>query len=272
VQIPLVVSGVDLYGRSFTEPAQTIVIARYGAKIICRRKLAPQLEITVHSLMTDEDAEARVVGCISEDPVGVYYGIELLEADATIWGIEFPPFDPNDTAVGRVLLECIACRRREITRLNEFEAEVLSRSLTLWRQCKRCADLTLWKETWLQANEDLPEPDKAPASKPEPPKRTRNDRLHPRLEIQMEALIRDPLACEEMVKTLDVSRGGFRFKSRKYYAADWSIEVALPASLGGANIFSAAKVKYILETPGEDEKTYGVAYTLQEDISAESGR
>ncbi len=270
VQIPLVVSGVDVFGNTFTEPAQTIIIARYGAKILLRRKLAPQLDISVHSLMTDEEAEARVIGCIREDVSGAHYGIELLTGDANmIWGIEFPPYEHKDSAVGRVLLECVPCKRREIAMLNELEAEVLERSRSVWRVCKRCTEFTLWKEAWLNAHEDLPGPDEAPASKPEPPKRTRDDRQHHRLEIQMEALLRDPHAWEEVVKTEDVSRGGFRFKSRKHYGVDWSIEVALPRSPGGANIFTAAKIKFVLETPGEEEKTYGAAYTPWQNVWAD---
>jgi len=264
-QLPLVVSGVDVLGETFTDPAQTIVIARYGAKILCRRKLAPQLELSVHSLMTNEEAEARVVGCVLEDAKGAQYGIELLDPEANIWGVEFPPYDPNDSAIGRVLLECVRCKRREVVKLNELEAEVLERSHSLWRECKRCAEASLWKEAWLKAHEELPEPDDAPADKLEPPRRTRDDRRYGRLEIQMEALIRDPQAWEEVVKTMDVSRGGFRFKSRKHYALDWSVEVALPRSTGGANIFSAAKIKFVGDSPGEEEKIYGVAYTPWQD-------
>jgi hypothetical protein len=273
VQIPLVVSGVDVFGNTFTEPAQTIIIARYGAKILLRRKLAPQINISVHSLMTDEEAEARVIGCIREDASVAHYGIELLTADASIiWGIEFPPYEPKDSAVGRVLLECVQCKRREIVVLNELETEVLNRSRSVWRHCKRCTEFTLWKEAWLTAQEELPEPDEASASKPEPPKRTRDDRQHHRLEIQMEALILDPQAWEEVVKTQDVSRGGFRFKSRKHYGVDWCIEVALPRSPGGANIFTAAKIKFVHETPGEEEKTYGAAYTPWQNAWADQRR
>jgi hypothetical protein len=271
-QIPLVISGVDVMGETFTDPAQAVVIARYGAKILTRRKLAPQLEISVHSLMSNESADARVVGCVLEDPSGAQYGIEFLDPDANIWGIEFPSYDPNESAVGRVLLECVRCKRREIVKLNELQAEVLERSRSLWRGCKRCAETTLWKEAWLKAHEDLPAAEEAPTKKPEPPKRTHDDRKHARLEIAMEALIRDPQTWEEVVKTMDVSRGGFRFKSRKHYALDWNIEVALPRSMAGANIYSAAKIKFVGENPGEEEKTYGVAYTPFQDAWSDRWR
>lgn len=266
VQLPIVISGVDVLGETFVESGRTIVIARYGAKILCQRKLAPQLEVVIHCLMTNEDAEARVVGRVREDATGTYYGIALLDPETNLWGVEFPPIEESEKAVGRVLVECIRCNRRELVYLNEFEAEVLERSRTLWRGCKRCGEASLWKETWLKPHEELPAPEETPGPvTAAPPKRTKDDRKHARLDIRMEALLRDPQGWEEVVRTENVSRGGFRFKSPKYYSTDWTIEVALPYSHGGANIFSAAKIKYVGEEPGHPERTYGVAYTPWQD-------
>jgi hypothetical protein len=269
VHLPIVISGVDVLGETFVESARTIVIARYGAKILCQRKLAPQLEITLHCLMTNEDALARVVGRVSEDSTGTYYGLELLDPDANIWGVEFPPIEQSVQALGRVLVECIHCHRRELVYLNEFEAEVLERSHTLWRDCRRCGEPSLWKETWLKAHEELPDVVMPAAAAPTPPKRTKDDRKHTRLELKMEALVRDPQGWEEVVKTENISRGGFRFKSSRHYDLDWTIEVALPRSPGGANIFSAAKVKFAGDDPESNLKIYGVAYTPWQDAWAE---
>jgi hypothetical protein len=219
--------------------------------------------------MTNEDAEARVVGRVSENPTGTFYGIELLDQEMNFWGVEFPPIELSEKAMGRVLVECVHCHRRELVYLNEFEAEVLERNRTLWRECKRCGEASLWKETWLKSDEELPQTDEAAAAAAAPPKRTKDDRKHARLELKMEALVRDPQGWEEVVRTENMSRGGFRFKSPKHYAMDWTIEVALPHSAGGANIFSAAKVKFTADEPGTDLKTYGVAYTPWQDSWAE---
>ncbi len=266
VQLPIVVSGVDVMGGDFAESGRTIVIARYGAKILCKRKLTPQLEVSIHCLMSGEEVAARVVGFVREDSEGIYYGLELLDQDINLWGVEFPPIEESEAAVGRILVECIRCRRREIAYLNEFEAEVLERSHSLWRQCKRCGEASLWKETWLKANEELPKEEGAEAAaSPSPPKRTRDDRKYARLELKMEAMLRDPQGWEEVVITENISRGGFRFRSPKHYASDWTIEVALPYSRGGANIFSAAKIKHIEGQPGQGKCVYGVAYTAWQD-------
>jgi hypothetical protein len=205
------------------------------------------------------------VGRVREGPEGIYYGIELLDQDSDLWGVVFPPIEESESAIGRVLLECVRCHRRELVYLNEFEAEVLEQSGSLWRDCRRCAETSLWRETWLKANEELPgEVERSPSSAP-PSRKTRDDRKHARLELQMEALIRDPQGWEEVVKTENVSRGGFRFASKRRYAGDWLLEVALPYSRGGANIFSAAKVKYTSEESAAGTRVYGVAYAAWQD-------
>jgi len=267
VQLPIIISGTDVTAKDFSEAGRTIVIARYGAKILCQRKLSPQLEIVIHCLMTREDAQARVVGQVRESPEGIYYGVELLEPNSDLWGVDFPPIEQSESAIGRVLVECTQCRRRELAYLNEFEAEVLERSRSLWRYCKRCSDTNLWKETWIRGDEELPreEATSAQPAAPPPPKRTSDHRKHSRLDLQMEALIRDPQGWEEVVTSMNISRGGLRFMSKKHYAEDWTIEVALPYSRGGANIFSAAKIKYIGEATEEGQRVYGVAYTPWQD-------
>lgn len=267
VQLPIIISGTDVMGKDFVEAARTVLIARYGAKILCQRKLSPQLEIIIHCLMTSEDAHARVVGQVRESAEGIYYGVELLDQDVDLWGVEFPPIELSASAIGRVLVECAPCHRRELAYLNEFEAEVLERSRSLWRHCKRCGETSLWKETWLRPDEELPKEEAVPAqgTSPAPPKRTSDDRKHTRLDLQMEALIRDPQGWEEVVTSENISRGGLRFKSKKHYAEDWTIEVALPYSRGGANIFSAAQIKHIGKVEEEGQNIYGVAYTPWQD-------
>lgn len=93
-----------------------------------------------------------------------------------------------------------------------------------------------------------------------PPKRTRNDRKHRRLDLKADVCIRHPQYGEEVVQTVNVSRGGFRFKSKRHYREDWVIEAALPYQRGGANIFAAAKIVHAGEEPSAGVNVFGVAY------------
>jgi len=263
IELPIVVTGSDAMGSGFLEQGITAVIGRHGAKILLQRKLAPHQEINVRCLNTSKESDARIIGQVGGTLDGFfYYGVELLDSDTNIWDIEFPPVDESEVAVGRVLLECIRCHSRELVYLHEIEAEVFEVNRSLSRSCRKCADLSVWRDTHLRADEELPQAAPEPTVMPPspPPKRTRNDRKHLRLDLKVEVCIRYPQYGEEVAQTVNVSRGGFRFKSKKHYREGWVIEAALPYQRGGANIFAAARIVYAGEAPSERVNVYGVAY------------
>jgi len=65
---------------------------------------------------------------------------------------------------------------------------------------------------------------------------------------------------EEVVSTEDVSRGGFRFISRKDYPLGTVIDAALPYSPGAANIFMPAKIVQKEAGDSEGMFAHGAAY------------
>jgi len=262
IELPIVATGTDCMGDMFLEQSNTAVVGRHGAKILLKRKLVPHQEINVRCHATGLESDVRIVGQIGSTPEGTYcYGVALLDPDIDLWGIEFPPPGEADGAVGRVLLECVRCHTRQLVYLYEFEAEVLEANHYLSRHCRKCVDTSVWKETTLQPGEELPPEAEAVLEPfPPPPKRTQNDRKHVRLDLKVNVCIRHPMYGEEVVVTENVSRGGFRFRSKRHYAEGWLIEVALPYSPGGANIFAAARVMYAVELGTSSESVYGVAY------------
>jgi hypothetical protein len=262
IELPIVVTGADCMGDMFLEQSNTTVVGRHGAKIALTRKLGPDQEVNVRCHATGRESAARVVGQIGTSPEGTfYYGVALLDPDIDLWGIEFPPAEEGEGAVGRVLLECVRCHTRELVYLHEFEAEVLETNRYLSRHCRKCVDTSVWRETTLSAGEELPGEAKAVLEPfAPPPKRTKNDRKHVRLDLKVNVCIRDPQYGEEVVVTENVSRGGFRFRSKKHYAEGWLFEVALPYTPGGPNIFAAARIMYTEELGMSGESVYGVAY------------
>jgi len=262
IELPIVVTGADCMGDTFLEQSHTAIVGRHGAKIVLQRKLGPDQEINIRCHATGREADARVVGQIGTSPEGAfYYGVSLLDPSIDLWGIEFPETGEGEAAVGRVLLECVRCHSRELVYLYEFEAEVLEANRYLSRHCKKCVDTSVWRETVLQPGEESPaEVTVEPTPVAVSAKRTKNDRKHVRLELKVNVCIRDPQYGEEVVVTDNVSRGGFRFRSKKHYAEGWLIEVALPYSPGGANIFAPARIMYAEELGTSGESVYGVAY------------
>ena len=60
------VVGSDLDGQQYMERTHTLSITRDGATILLANKLAPESELLVRNLQTDEEAIVRVVGPIGK--------------------------------------------------------------------------------------------------------------------------------------------------------------------------------------------------------------
>jgi hypothetical protein len=251
-QLVIEIAGEDGLGRAFVEEARTAAVSRHGAMILTERKLYPNQEISIRCMATGKESNARVVGTIRRENVKSFYGVELL-GDASLWGIEFPPPVNPETTVGRILLQCGACKTQEVTYLNDFELEVLEANESLSRHCKRCGDATTWKKI----GAGVVQPPSPPLVRKGP-----EQRREPRREIRVAACVRcHQFATEDLVDTRNVSRGGLCFASMRVYAPGWDLEVAVPYSPGGGNIFLPGRIARAQYLPSEKTKLYGVAYT-----------
>lgn len=264
LRLPIEVAGTDCYNFSFADRTETLVISAHGALILLRRALVPEQELTIRFAPTHKEAGVRVVGQIGDTPEGACYGVEFLDPKADVWEIEFPPLAKSEDAVARVLLECERCHMREVVYLNELEVEVFQVNRRLSRTCKRCGETGHWWEpVAMGAAEKAKVADQLEAeaaAPPAPPPRTSNERKYGRVELEMVACIRHPQFGEEIVTPQNLSRGGLCFKSRKLYHAARPIDVAVPYSEGGANIFAPAKILRRIETEEEGLYIYGVEY------------
>jgi PilZ domain-containing protein len=251
-QLTIEIAGEDGLGRAFVEEARTAAVSRHGAMILTERKLSPNQELSIRCMATGKESNARVVGTIRKESVKSFYGIELRGDASSIWGIEFPPPGDPETTVGRILLQCAACKTQEVTYLNDFELEVLEANESLSRYCKRCGDATTWKKIGAGVT---PPPSPAVRKGPE-------QRREPRRDIRVAACVRCyQFGTEDLVDTRNVSRGGLCFASTRVYAPGWEVEVAVPYSPGGGNIFLPGRIARVQYLTAEKIKLYGVAYT-----------
>ncbi len=262
LRLPIQVSGTDCKHFAFADHTETLVLSAHGALILLKRDLVPEQEVSIYFAPARREVAARVVGQIGEDAEGRYYGVEFLDPEANLWEIEFPPLAKSEDAAARVLLECENCHRREVAYLNEFEAEVYEANRCIWRTCQRCGETRPW---WEVGAEDLAEYEEAAldvaeaAEAPAPARpRTRNERRHARLSLHMTACIRHPQLGDEVISTQNVSRGGLCFTSRKLYGVGSVIQVAVPYSEGGANIFAPARI--VRSQDSEGAYIYGISY------------
>jgi PilZ domain len=257
------VRGDDAAGEAFSVEAKTVLVTLHGAAIIINRDLTANQHVNIRCYGMDTEAEARIVGRIEKRPEGHLYGVQFLDAAVNPWNIKFPAGGPVAEAVGRLLLECGQCHRRELVYLDEMELEVFGANQCLSRFCSGCQLLTTWKSTPQEVAEEAGGPtspvkiDSATGLVP----RTRNDRKYLRVRMKMKACIRHPELGEEVVNCEDVSKGGICFLSQKQYARDAAIEAAVPYLAGQANIFTRARIANV--RPVQDGKgftKYGVSY------------
>jgi hypothetical protein len=259
IELRIQISGVDAIGGSFAEQTQTLVVSRHGAKVISRHVLVPQQSLNLRCYRTGIETLVRVVGQIGHVEEGYYYGLEVADAQVNVWGIEFPSLRETEGAAGRVLLECVRCHAQEVVHLDVFALEVLLANQTLTRPCKQCPGLgnTLWQQAAVREGEET-----AVSKIAVMPLRTINERRDPRVALRVSVCIRHPEFGDELATTENVSRGGFRFMSRRRYPQGTIIEVALPYTPGAANIFAPAQIVYASEAPEGGLHAHGVAYKL----------
>ena len=256
IEMAITVAGNDLLGMAFMIDGKTILVSRQGANIKLARKLAPHQELSIRCIETGKEADARVLGQLGQSDDGYTYSVEFLEVGENVWGIEFPPVAEGEEAVGRVILECGGCHMREFTYLDESQLEVLESNNSLARYCKRCVDYTVWKKSTVEVGATEATPRMAPS----PPKRTENLRRENRREVKVSACVRSVEYGDDIVRSRNASRGGLCFESSRPYSKGWKIEVAIPYTKGGGNIFMAGHVVRVVKEQAGDLYVCGVAY------------
>lgn len=297
VSVPIEVSGSDATGQYFFDRTFTLVINRHGATLVLERKLMPEQNLTVRNLQNQKETEVGVVGFIARHEKGDVYGVMFINPRENIWEIDFPPLSESADAAMRLVMECIGCRKRQVSYLNELESEVFRAGGALRRRCEKCRDSTLWKESFGPEPEPEPEP-QAQASVPAPsgyaasqehivsshawdgaiksevPPPTQrpkgiNERKHVRSKMQIPVCVRrmrsgtEEWGTQEVVElTDDCSRGGFSFQTYERFEVGDDVEACMPYNASGANIFVPARIANARKQQ-DGRYRYGVGYVRQ---------
>jgi len=261
ISLAVEVSGSNPNGTRFSAPGTTLLISRHGATVQLKHTLIPDQPVVVSRPQTGKMAKARVVGSIRRQPDGEVFALELDEKDVGFWDVAFSTSAARDESVAKILLECNRCRTREVVCLNELEIEVYEANRSILLRCKHCEGASLWTLAQHDLGSGPPASATAPVAAPAAPAaRTSNDRKHIRMRVKMTACIRLIGFDDDVVAVENMSRGGLGFKSPQRYPKGSQVDVALPYSPGGANIFVPARVVFVKELPAEGVSRYGVAY------------
>lgn len=94
ISIPVVISGVDADGNTFSESVRTLVVNNHGGKIATTYHLAMGTEVSILNPALGGMAKASVVWLGEKPGPGDLHhvALQLLEPQ-NIWGIAFPPDD-----------------------------------------------------------------------------------------------------------------------------------------------------------------------------------
>jgi len=253
--LPIEVVGADLDGQQYIERTQTSLVTRDGAMILLAGKLAPDSELIVRNLQTNEEALARVVGHIRDEASGHIYGIAMVDPTVDLWRAAFSPAESRPP----IPLECSRCHTVRAFAVTEIEMEIFKSKGVLTLRCSCAGTSTIWKRTERPVSGEQRKiaPEETQKAEPiPPPQRERRGAKRSALK---------PAACvrhgdrEEIVTCDDISRGGFCFRSRKRYPEGTRIEVAVPFAPSGDNIFVPARIVYSQELSSESYRQ-GVVY------------
>ncbi len=253
LQIPVEVYGTELSGMHFLEKCITDSVSRNGASLAIGRSLAPDQEVSIKRINNNREGLARVVGQMGKSDGKLIYGVVFVDAEEDFWGISFT--ESQEPAAGKVLLECFACHRQEDAALDEMELAVFMAEGRLQRRCRRCRESTIWGPVLVSDPARQEEQPKLKLGRggANPEERRQNRRM-PMLRV---ACIRRQSRLD-VVETIDVSRTGFRFRSRLSYDLDAWIETSVPYIKDGVNIFTPARIAWV--RAANDFKEYGVEY------------
>lgn len=268
IRIPLSIVGTDPDGHSFGGRAVTEIVSRYGASIVTKLSLFPEQQVTL--IPTDKKRVlARVIGQTSIGSNGHTYGSAFLNATIEYWGIHFPPV--AEALATSTHVECCDCHAREMVRLDELESEVLRANDRLRRLCPRCGTVTSWQlvdddgvnRRIAQPSRESPPQQKREQSTTAPPTEVADadrpqPRMYQRVRVKMKACISKPGLDDDIVNTINVSRGGVAVRSERVYATESWIQLAVPYTPAAANIFVPARIVWRGDLEGAHQ--YGIKY------------
>jgi hypothetical protein len=263
-------TGKDINEQEFAQPARTMQINRTGAVILLDRDLRPDQQIQIKRQAASEShrvCQVRIVGQFGRQKEGYVYGVEILQPESDVWGVDFPPIAESQEAVARMLLECTYCRAREVVYLNELELRGFETTRGIARYCKVCGVPSIWTQAPHEnekkiASRAARRGQIAPGEIPIGGEQRERQRL--RMKTRLTACIRQANADDELAVCEDISPVGMCFRSKRRYDTEASVDVAVPYTPEVANIFIPARVVYCEEMPKAGLFRHGVEYRRPE--------
>jgi hypothetical protein len=260
---------VTAYGEgegSFSEETYTVEINRTGARITLKHQVAPGDTIRIVNLENLREADFRVVGPSRTEDVELGdWGVVCLDADRSLWDIQFSsPLESPDKAAG-ALLKCADCGARCFCTLRDWEVEILE-SGVLQRFCETCGGPTNWQHADVNESIGIVRQPEAPPPPAEPvavlpPGTWARQRAYKRLALKLPILVRDQNGAQEVSKTENISKGGLAVSLGLKLEVGDVVTVCCPYTDGGQNLEQKAEVRSRITFFIGERWIYGLCYT-----------
>lgn len=256
--IPVRVRGMSTRHKFFDEASETLYVGK--SSLITRIQDFVDLETELHvvNLNNNLGGTYRVTWINLEGQEGWHdLGLELIEAELDLWEIAVPSGDEApDAPFPHAWLQCQRCHGGKLTPVPEAEVEFISDGFVISRPCDTCKATTPWGFT--PAAEST-------ASGGEGGKNMRGMGRAP-LNMKVKVLRGSfGSALEDLCETINISRTGACFLTRKGYKIGEQIKVILPYKEGDVAIPVPARVVRLEKT--KDGSFNSVAIQLEEQKS-----
>lgn len=248
------ITGKDSHGIPFDEGGRTEVITRDGGLVVTTLSLVTGTAIRLSRGL--KAVQAKIVGQCGLRGEEFLYGVQFTEAlTQPFWDVVFPPMTAEG-GVGKLVLQCSQCPRQELMLLSEIEMMVYETMKVIPHRCPVCKVETLWLEPINKGDGDLVTGNAAfnvRGAQDFRRSRTVNDRKHARIQMRnIKACLHREGHPDDVVGVTDISRGGIGFMSMVDYPPGSCLEVAVPYTANGANVFTPGKIARVRCRPTAD--------------------
>ena len=262
LRIPIRVVAFSEATGEFSEDTHTLVVNRAGARIALNRNVMADDVVRIINLENYREADFRVVGPLrlADAPVAEW-GVECVETDRNVWGIDFPPPLASE-AEAAALLECRACHSQGLWPVTLMEVEVLDSTGVVTRACDACGKTTYWTyaDATRRPRELSPSDPVAPPKREVKVKEQVEKRAEKRLALKLPILVRNQKGVEEIAKTENVSKHGVAVSLAIEIAVGETVDIVCPYTRGGEKIWQKAETRQRGALPFGGMRLYGFHY------------
>jgi hypothetical protein len=263
--VPILLIGSDSEGKVFSEETQTVMLSLHGAGIISRYKLIAEQELILREKSTSRETTIRVVGEIGQQGRMYTYGVAFVDETLRFWLMDFPPGPGRESPATELVLECGGCGDVVEVANGDYEYDICAIHGGLAHHCGKCGLLTVWRRTEkkkevketkevkeiINEREEAAVVERAPKSLLVAEAADRRHRV--RAKVNFSACVRTEVFGDDVVRCIDMSRGGVSFRSEHAYTREMVVEIAVPFSAEAREapaIFVRGRIANVKETEG----------------------